>query len=41
LKKIGSDCVLEAADEMGLMQLSSATPDTAANPMAGLAQTGS
>src|ERR1700727_973209 len=41
LKKIGGDCVLEAADEMGLMQLSSGTPGTAANPMAGLAQTGS
>lgn len=41
LKKIGSDCVLEAADEMGLMQLSSSTPGADASPMAGLAQTGS
>jgi general secretion pathway protein A len=41
LKKVGSDCVLEAADEMGLMQLSSETPGASANPMAGLAQTGS
>ena len=41
LKKIGGDCVLEAADEMGLMQLSSGTMEGTASPMAGMAQTGS
>ncbi|HLK54730.1 MAG TPA: AAA family ATPase, partial [Candidatus Angelobacter sp.] len=41
LKKIGGDCVLEAADEMGLMQLSSGTVEGTASPMAGLAQAGS
>jgi general secretion pathway protein A len=41
LKKIGGDCVLEAAEEMGLMQLSSGTLEGTASPMAGLAQTSS
>jgi general secretion pathway protein A len=40
LKKIGSEPVIEAAEEMGLMQLSSGL-DNNASPMAGLAQTGS
>jgi len=40
-KRIGADIVIEAAEEMGLMQLSSGTLDNNANPMAGLAQTGS
>lgn len=40
MKKIGADIVIEAAEEMGLMQLSSGALDNA-SPMAGLAQTGS
>jgi general secretion pathway protein A len=40
-KRIGADIVIEAAEEMGLMQLSSGTLDNNASTMAGLAQTGS
>jgi general secretion pathway protein A len=40
-KKIGADLVLEAAEEMGLMQLSSGAPENAASAVAGLAPTGS
>jgi len=39
-KKIGSDCVLEAAEEMGLMSLSPEPMNRTANPL-GMAQTGS
>ncbi|MBZ5506250.1 MAG: AAA family ATPase [Acidobacteriia bacterium] len=41
MRKIGADLVIEAAEEMGLMQLSSGTLDNNASPMTGLAQTGS
>ena len=41
LKKIGADFVLEAAEEMGLTQLSSEAPESAANSVSGLAATGS
>jgi general secretion pathway protein A len=40
-KQIGADLVLEAAEEMGLMQLSSGAPENAASAVAGLAPTGS
>jgi general secretion pathway protein A len=40
-KKIDGDCVLEAAEEMGMIQLSSGTPENNPGPMIGLAQTGS
>jgi len=40
-KKIGADFVIEAAEEMGLMQLSPGTLENNASPMAGLASTGS
>jgi general secretion pathway protein A len=40
-KKIGADFVIEAAEEMGLMQLSLGTLENNASPMAGLASTGS
>ena len=39
-KKIGSDCVLEAAEEMGLMSLSPEPINSTAKPL-GMAQTGS
>src|SRR4029077_10660791 len=35
LKKIGADFVLEAAEEMGLMQLPSRAPESAASAVAG------
>jgi general secretion pathway protein A len=41
LKKIGADFVLEAAEEMGLMQLPLEAPESAASAVAGLAPTGS
>jgi general secretion pathway protein A len=41
LKKIGANFVIEAAEEMGLMQLSSEALNGDASPLAGMAQTGS
>jgi general secretion pathway protein A len=41
MKKAGADLVVEAAEEMGMVQLSSAGPESAAKAAAGLAPTGS
>jgi general secretion pathway protein A len=41
LKKIGADVVVEAAEEMGLVQPSSGPMESHAGPLARLAQTGS
>jgi general secretion pathway protein A len=41
MKKIGTDFVIEAAEEMGLMQLSSGALEIDASSLAGLAPTGS
>jgi general secretion pathway protein A len=41
VKKAGADLVVEAAEEMGMVQLSSAGPESAAKAAAGLAPTGS
>jgi general secretion pathway protein A len=41
MKKLGADIVMEAAEEMELMQLSSGTMESGASSLAGLAPTGS
>ncbi|HEY1939450.1 MAG TPA: AAA family ATPase [Candidatus Angelobacter sp.] len=41
IKKIGADLVIEAAEERGLIQLTSGTVENGPSPLAGLAQTGS
>jgi hypothetical protein len=41
LKRIGADVVMEAAEEMGLIQPSSGSMESNAEPLARLAQTGS
>jgi hypothetical protein len=41
LKRIGADVVVEAAEEMGVIQPSSESMESDAGPLARLAQTGS